>query len=104
MNKNKWFAALLPVEVMTGVAQAQEWPYEWGPGMHPMWWGMWGFGMLVMFIFWILVIVGLILGIRWLVGQNRVARADSAMEILRQRYARGEINKEEFEAKKKDLG
>ena len=28
---------------------------------------------------------------------------DSALEILRQRYARGEINKEEFEGKKKDL-
>jgi putative membrane protein len=28
---------------------------------------------------------------------------NTALEILRQRYARGEINKEEFEAKKKDL-
>jgi len=38
------------------------------------------------------------------VGQGRVSRSDSALEILRQRYARGEINKEEFEGKKKDLG
>jgi len=41
--------------------------------------------------------------IRWLLGQGKETRTDSALEILRQRYARGEINKEEFEAKKKDL-
>jgi len=50
------------------------------------------------------VITGLVLGIRWLVHQVKGPRLDSALEILRQRYARGEINKEEFEAKKRDLG
>jgi putative membrane protein len=45
-----------------------------------------------------------VLGIRWLISQGKESRSDSAPEILRQRYARGEINKEEFEAKKKDLG
>jgi len=49
------------------------------------------------------VIVAVVLGIRWLLGQGKEARSDSALDILRQRYARGEINKEEFEAKKKDL-
>ena len=36
--------------------------------------------------------------------QRQGAKQDSALEILRQRYARGEINKDEFEVKKKDLG
>jgi len=77
--------------------------YEWHWEMHPMWWG-WGIGMMaMMFLFWALVIVGLIVGIRWLLGQGKATRSDSALEILRQRYARGEINKEEFESKKKDL-
>jgi putative membrane protein len=69
-----------------------------------MMWGAWGFGMMIMMIlFWALIVVAVVIGIRWLVGQGKEARSDSAMEILRQRYAHGEINKEEFDAKKKDL-
>lgn len=74
--------------------------------MHPMWgvWGMWGAGMLLfMVLFWGLVIVGLVLAIRWLLHQGREPRADTALETLRQRYARGEIDREEFLAKKRDL-
>ena len=82
----------------------QERPYDPGWGGHPMMWGAWGFGMMIMMIlFWALIVVAVVMGIRWLVGQGKEARSDSAMEILRQRYARGEINKEEFDAKKKDL-
>jgi len=66
---------------------------------------MWGIGMmLVMLVFCGMVIVGIVLAIRWLVTQGRESRAtDPALDILRQRYARGDISKEEFEAKKKDL-
>lgn len=82
---------------------AQERMYEWHWEMHPMWW--WGWAMMaMMFLFWVLFIVGLVVGIRWLLGKGNEPKQDSAIEILRQRYARGEINKEEFEAKKKDLG
>jgi putative membrane protein len=60
--------------------------------------------MVMMLVFWGLVIVGIVLAIRWLVTQGREPRAtDSALDILRQRYARGGISKEEFDAKKKDL-
>ncbi len=83
-------------------AWAQERPYEYW-GMHYMW-GPWGIGMmLMMLVFLGLVIAALVLGIRWLVTQGREPRTDSALDILRQRYARGEINKEEFEAKKRDI-
>jgi putative membrane protein len=88
------------------LAAAQERPYEWGWGMHPMWgfWGLWGVGMmLAMLVFWAVMIVGVVLGIRWLVTQGKEPRGDTALEILRQRYARGDITKEEFEAKKRDL-
>ncbi|OGL05016.1 MAG: hypothetical protein A3I03_09635 [Candidatus Rokubacteria bacterium RIFCSPLOWO2_02_FULL_68_19] len=59
--------------------------------------------MVLGFLFWVAMIVALVLGIRWLIRQGRPEAGDSALEILRQRYARGEINREEFEAKRKDL-
>lgn len=86
-------------------AWAQERPYDFW-GMHPMWglWGAWGIGMMLfMLVFWGLIIVGLVVGLRWLVTQGRESRSDAALDILRQRYARGEIDKEEFEARKRDL-
>ncbi len=98
--------ALLTTWLAPGNTWAQERPWEWGWGMHPMgWmWGAWGIGMmLMMLVFWGLVITGIVLAIRWLATQGRESRQDSALDILRQRYARGEINREEFEAKKRDL-
>jgi len=84
------------------LAWAQERQYDYW-GMHYMW-GPWGIGMmLMMLVFLGLVIAALVLGIRWLVTQGREPRTDSALDILRQRYARGEINKEEFETKKREL-
>jgi putative membrane protein len=75
--------------------------------MHPMWW-MWGAGgivmMLMMLVVWGLVIAGLVFGIRWLVRlQGGDDGHDRALEILRERYARGEIDKQEFEARRNDL-
>ncbi|HSD31036.1 MAG TPA: SHOCT domain-containing protein [Gemmatimonadales bacterium] len=87
-------------------AWAQDRGADWGWGMHPMsgMWGAWGLGMmLMMLVFWGLVIAGIVLAIRWLAGQGERSRSDRALDILRERYARGEINKDEFEAKQRDL-
>ncbi len=88
-----------------------------GPGgeyMHP--WGTmmggWGWlGMAFHLLFWILLLVALVFLIKWLAQGNRTAKqedlkGDSSgrwMEILKERYARGEIDREEFEQKKRDL-
>jgi len=106
MARIGWRTVLMLAWFTPGTAWAQERVYDWGWGMHPMsWmWGAWGIGMgLLMLVFWGLVIAVIVLGIRWLLSQGRESRPDSALEILRQRYARGEINREEFEAKKRDL-
>ena len=76
----------------------------WGLGYGG--WGHWGgwLGPIFMFVFWALVIAGVVLLVRFLARQGRAAgHEDSALEILKRRYARGEIEKEEFEAKRKDL-
>jgi putative membrane protein len=85
--------------------------YGWGhgPGMMDWGFGMGWFGLIMMGVFWILIIVAIIFLIRWLVVSSRVGShgqkpEESALEILKKRYARGEINKEEFEQKKRDLG
>ena len=58
-----------------------------------------------MVIFWIAVVIGIVFLIRWLVQSTRggAGSGESALEILKRRYAAGEINKKEFEQKKKDL-
>lgn len=70
-------------------------------------WGFVGIGFIFMVAFWAMVIWGIVSLIRWfaaMAGSNPTHQGASALEILKQRYARGEINKEEFEQKKKDLG
>ena len=71
-----------------------------------MWWWM-PTGMVFMGLFWILAIAAVVAGVWWLLGQRRpggpTETSDRALEILRERYARGEISREEFEARRRDL-
>jgi len=63
--------------------------------------GMW-FG----WIFWILIIGAVIYLIVRLTNQNNTRNTpsgDSALDILKKRYAKGEISKEEFEEKRKHI-
>jgi putative membrane protein len=81
--------------------------WESCPGMMGGW-GMGWFGGGFMILLWIIIIIALVFFIRWLVQSSKGSKGSaqsgsSAMEILKERYARGEINKEEFEEKKKDL-
>lgn len=64
-----------------------------------------GFGMgLGMLLFWGLLIALAVVAIRATMGSGKSARqARSALDILEERYARGEIGREEFEQKKRDL-
>lgn len=63
-----------------------------------------GFGML---LFWILILVALFFGVRWIMSNSGGKRSDAgdndALRILESRYAKGEIDRQEFEQKKQDL-
>ena len=61
-----------------------------------------------MMFLWILVVVALVLWFSGVFGNRRgsvsfLSAHTDALEILKQRYARGEIDKTEFETRKKDL-
>jgi putative membrane protein len=77
-------------------------------------WGFFGLGHLLGFlgifgIFFKLlltagVIVGIVFLVRWAASRSAgMPRGDSSLDILNRRYANGEISREEYEEKKRDL-
>jgi len=98
----------VPAALTSFVVQAQPvadrsdvWHYGWG-------WGHMIFGSIMMLLFWGGLIVVIVLAIRWLSGGSSQGMATTpaqnrALEILEERFARGEIDKEEFEERKRLL-
>lgn len=78
-------------------------------GWHDGWgWGHMFFGSFMMLLFWGALIVLVVLAVRWFGhGSTRVDEKSSggsrALEILEERFARGEIDKEEFEERRRTL-
>jgi putative membrane protein len=78
-----------------------------GPGMMGGW-GMGSWGFIPMLLFWGLFIAAIVVLIKWLAGSGRAKDlfgngGSRALEILKERYARGEIDEKEFEEKKRVL-
>lgn len=80
--------------------------YWMGPWMMNWGFGLWWFMPFIMIAFWIVVIVGMVSLIRWLMRSERgreIKSEETALDILKKRYAKGEISKEDFERMKKDI-
>ena len=99
-------AALLTALAATG-AQAQQSIEPWlGPGYWGGPWHGWFMGPLMMLVFLTIVVAVLVLIVRWLAKSNPAREApgqDMPLRILEQRFARGEIDKAEFEERRKIL-
>jgi len=98
--------------VLTAPAWAQQQGYDryHGPGM--MWnggWAGWFIGPVMMLLFLAAAVAVVVLMVRWLGGTDHqrgpsTRRGEtSALEILEQRFARGEIDEEEFRRRKQAL-
>jgi putative membrane protein len=79
--------------------------YYWPGPWHMMWggWG-WGFGWIFPLLMLLAMGVFVFLMVRMWSGHDRGAIGSSALRILGERFAKGEISKEEFEEKKLVLG
>jgi putative membrane protein len=69
------------------------------------WFGM-GFGWVFMILFWGVILLGIAALVRWLVAGRSAdpgTERKTAIEMLRERYARGEIGRDEYEQKLRDL-
>lgn len=67
-------------------------------------WG-WGWGALWMVLFWGGLILAVVWAVKHLGGQQHSGHevGKSALDIAKERYARGEISKDQFEQIKKDV-
>jgi putative membrane protein len=70
--------------------------------------GMGWISMILGFIFFILIIIGVVFLIVWLVKRTTHSGIEDktvskALEVLKERYAKGEITKDQYESMKKDL-
>ena len=105
----RWGAAFAVPTMLAGPALAQDetgpdWMWHFGLG----WGGMMFGGGLLMLVFWGGIIVLIVMLARWAGGfgpaEPPVGRShQSALEILDERFARGEIDKQEYEDRKRTL-
>lgn len=78
---------------------------------HMMGWGWSGFGMISMVLWWVVLLLAVVVLARWLLGERRDAAktgdaragGDDSLRILRERFARGEIDEADFERRRSIL-
>ncbi len=84
----------------------------WGYGPH---WGMmggWGYGSYGAFdmLLWPIILIAVIVGVMWFMRKDASQgmqimprRRSSGLDVLEERYARGEIGRDEYLEKKRDI-
>jgi len=72
---------------------------DWGGGWG---WGM-GFGWIFMILFWALILLGIVTLAKWVLTAASGSSGKRPLEILKERYARGEITRDQYEQMRRDL-
>jgi len=101
---------LAAVPAISSMAKAHDGGDHPGYGMHGMMWdgGWMMMGPITMLIFLVIAVVVIVMVVRWLGGSGSnagggSAEAKSALAILQERFARGEIDAEEYQERKRLL-
>jgi len=90
---------LLGVVSVSHADSSDTWPsYD-----HHMMWGYSSFGGIGILVFWLVVIVFAVFLIKLISGSGRPTNSSDALERLKQRFAEGEIDEEEYRRRKKVL-
>jgi putative membrane protein len=79
------------------------WSGPFGDG----WGWFWPFHFIIPILFWALIIAAAVWLVRYATGRReypQLARRLPGLDVLEERYARGEINRDEYLQKKKDIG
>ncbi|MHB1415109.1 MAG: SHOCT domain-containing protein [Chloroflexota bacterium] len=89
--------------MMMGPGMMGPWGWTYPGFVASPWWGV------LMLVFWGLLIGGAVFLVVWLLRRGSPAAAGPPpgerrdLEILRERYARGEISRDEYEEMRRDL-
>lgn len=96
---------ILTLSLMSLAAPAVAAPTDnWGRGFGHMWRGShWIFGGLMMVVFWGVIIGLIVLAAHGYSSRSNTTSQPNALDVLRERYARGEIDDEEYERRKAKL-
>ena len=95
---------VIPVSVLTAVSAAAQ-TYGDHPHMGGWGWGGMIFGPIMMIVFIALIVGAVVLVLRWMgLGGSPAARGEkNARDVLDERFARGEIDKDEYEERRQVL-
>lgn len=103
------FAGMVLLGTLPALAQQQS-RSNYGPHMWDGGWHSWFFGPIMMIVFIAVAVLVVVLLVRWLGGGTNVhphhihSTGKTPLDILKERFAKGEIEKEEFEERRRILG
>lgn len=104
-------ASLLAALPFGALAPSHAWAQQGGRYYGHMWdggWHGWFFGPILMILLVALVVIGVLIAVRWsgTAGRDESSsgpREKTPLDILKERFARGEIDKQEFEERRRAL-